>query len=116
MANHTPGKVPRSRRLVIAAATAHTVMLPTPATATPKIAMITSRRGRLARRALGLLFAATLSAVVGWPAAATASVTRAAPAQDASLARAVDRYSAHLGITRHSLARIVAADLPPNVV
>jgi hypothetical protein len=46
----------------------------------------------------------------------SSAVAPATPAQNASLARAVDRYSAHLGIRRHSLARIEAADLPAGVV
>jgi hypothetical protein len=66
---------------------------------------------RFSWRQLGLLVAVALSAASLLPAAA-----RAASAQDASLARVVDRYSAKLGIKRDSLAQIEAANLPPSVV
>ena len=74
--------------------------------------MIAYRTRCLGRKALLSLIAVALLAVVVCPAAATARITRA----DASLARAVDRYSAHLGIRRHWRSQIEAAELPPTVV
>jgi hypothetical protein len=63
-----------------------------------------------------VVLVSALSAALLSPAAATASVARVATAQDIALARVVDRYSAHLGIRRSSLAQIEAADLPSDVV
>ena len=66
--------------------------------------------GRLSAVTLSaVVLVASLSAVVLVPAAASARVARAASAQDVALARVVDRYSAHLGIQRSSLAQIEAA-------
>lgn len=64
---------------------------------------------------LGLVSAASAHTAAGAGSAAAGSAS-AATAQDAALAKVVDRYSAGLGVKRSSLAQIEAADLPSNVV